>query len=584
MEKGQHCVASVAPLSTMAADETHALESARAPVQSGSDASDMHNDRRNVNGEFRVEFYEVGDANEASLLISFPLLQGGRGELRISRGQLVNTNRAKTLFADAGAQLPLNCKACFDVLLNDLGTSMRHVTSKGGWHENEFVTAFGSFGSAPDHRVTQLQTTLWAKRASGSQGRRGDFVAHIDPFLRVSDYLLLSYIAALTPPVASRIGRTGGFGLCFSSESSTGKTLAIRLAQSLVARGDEADLYNFGDTDGSIQDSLPLFGGLCITFADVKAEKDHRAALTKLGSLAFNAVGGLVRQRKGEAERPRPQFLGILLSVERPLAELFQDHGIPFEGGEGVRLIDIPVPELHEGGIFAAAGSEHSAEWAAALNELLGDTYGCVMRPWADVLSRQQPDEIAASVKVEERRFLGLLGKQPDGQLDRIAQQFALFATVGRHASRLGLLKLSAMEIDDALSRIFWRAADRFRNRDREVVDLWNRLFDFIEDRSRFPLVERGRAPFELLVEGFRRIERSVEYVYVRGEVLTEHFPDAGFIDRIALPRLLRLGALVRQEAQERSVPVSQFGFGRHRCYRFIAGSLASARREIGRS
>lgn len=581
MINGQHWVANQHPNEASASGDAHTPEQARAPVQSRIGVAPLGDNLPEMHGGFRVEYYEIGDNGDASLLISFPLVHGGRGERRISRGLLVNINRAKAVFADAGAQLPADCKGCFDGLLNAPSTIIRRITSRGGWHEDEFVTAFGSFGNAGDRPATQLETTLWAKRASGSQGSCADFVADLDQFLRVSDYLLLAFIAALTPPLASRIGRTGGFGLCFSADSSTGKTLAVRLAQSIVARAAEPDLYNFGDSDGFISDSLPLFGGLCISFADVKAQKDLKAALVKLGNLAINAVGGLTRSRKGEPERPRPQFLGILVSVERPLAQLFADFGVNFEGGEGVRLIDIPVPKLTEGGIFASAGAEYSVEWVRALNELLGDNYGCVMGPWAELLSKKRPDEIATSVKAEERRFLDRLGKQADGQLDRIAEQFALFASVGRYASRVRLLRLSSDEIDDAMVRLFWSAADRFKSRDRNVVELWQRLFHLLEDRDRLPLVVRGQVPSGPIGDGFRRVEQAVEYVYVRRESLAELSPEAGFLDHVALPRLLRLGVLMSQQAEELSVPVAQSGFGRRRCYRFSVDALANVRDEI---
>ncbi|HEV7416366.1 MAG TPA: DUF927 domain-containing protein, partial [Tianweitania sediminis] len=277
---------------------------------------------------FRVVRHLVNDNEESYLDIAFPKAAGGEGRLIVRRGLLLETNKARVLFADHGAALPDDCPSLFNDLLNQPAVVVT-ITTKTGWRGDCYLTRFGLISVGGQN--VELDTAsgrLWARH---ERGTAGEYFAQVAPLLAASPFLLFAYILALAAPLAARIGMSTGFAVCLAAESSTGKTSCLRLAQSLVTRAEEADLEPFGHTTGILLDALPYFGGQTVSFGDLKAELSTKAAAEKLRTLVFAATGGAVRLRKGEPERPKPDFNILLLSAERPMHEMFAANGLAYE-------------------------------------------------------------------------------------------------------------------------------------------------------------------------------------------------------------------------------------------------------------
>jgi hypothetical protein len=89
--------------------------------------------------------------------------------------------------------------------------------------------------------------------------------------------------------------------VCLSGQSSTGKTLATKLALSTVTQVDNNDLETLGTTDGYLTARLAHFAGLVRAFNDIKTTKRSAAKTAKWLSQETRQQFALLCQQ----ERPR---------------------------------------------------------------------------------------------------------------------------------------------------------------------------------------------------------------------------------------------------------------------------------------
>jgi hypothetical protein len=270
--------------------------------------------------------------------------QTGKVEANFPRSELLSPKNFRRLLVDKGAILPDDFEErCQEIFRNEASTVVT-LASSSGWRGNAFVCPFGVFGDKEVRKKVRPERAV--RQVRHKAGSPDDFLAGVKPFLQRSNILILAYVAALTPSLASRIGLTDSFALNFMQKTSTGKTTALCLAHSLMtAADDERELFNFNETLGLQQDNLPNLGGMAVPYTDLKSANEEGKALAhKIRVLVFSATTGRPRGRKGEAPPPKPAFSIPMLSSEMPMADLFRQNGSVFQGGDAVRLIEINVP------------------------------------------------------------------------------------------------------------------------------------------------------------------------------------------------------------------------------------------------
>ncbi|MER8639325.1 DUF927 domain-containing protein [Mesorhizobium sp. M1365] len=514
---------------------------------------------------FQLLKEEVDDNSVRHLVVRYRLQNGGTEEARINRGLLFEPHKAKVFFANRGAALPDDCRELFRDLQQALPKTTGRVTSQAGWHQNDFVTRFGTLtgkARSPEHVFSPGDPAASKRLKAGTWSA---YVAGIAPLIAASDFVMLGILLGLAAPLASRIGRGGGFSVALCGESSTGKTLTIQVAHSLLTKAsEENDLAGFGDTMGSTLNLLPAAGGTCLGFADIKADTNMKDAMQKLRTVVFSGASGQSRKRSTEAPRPDPQFLITFVSAEHPLKELFEEASMTFEGGDAVRTLTIPIPKGDDGGIFAKQIFTPSSDLVTQLEQLLSTQYGTVLPRWIEQLVHIDKEKLAGVVAKQEREFLlrvGLTGSQTPHQ--RIAKRFALMAAVGYVAIKARLLPCSVEDVFDGMSALYWETI--FFLADKPQKALWHQLFQMVEDETVLPLVRVGMPAVIPSKLGFRREEKGEETLFVRREELVELLP-VKFVNSILLPALSGSGCLSRSEGELTRI-VSQAGYRRGRYY-----------------
>lgn len=529
---------------------------------------------------FKILREEIDDHSVRHLTVSFPLQHGGTETTRIKRGLLFEPAKARIHFADLGAELPSNSRSLFAALGTERPAESYRITEAAGWHGTEFVTRYGTYTDDPANARTLFSSDSVVHVPALRSGTSKAYSRGIRRFLIGSDFVALSMIAGLTPAAAAFIGRSDGFGICLSQQTSTGKTLSIRVAQSISSRAEERDLVSFGDTLGATLNSLAAFGGSCICFDDIKSEVTSKAAVEKIRVLTFNGATGKPRQRLNSARLPTFQFVMPLLSTETPLSNLFAENSQNFEGGEAVRLINLRVPPAHEGGIFARTGPDTSASMVRDLEAFLVDNHGTALPLWVRQLLHVGRDRTSKAIAEYEVEFLNRLGSLPPAH-GRIAKRFALLAAVGRVAGLARIVPLSAEEVASTMERLYRNCIGVMARGQADILELWRTFFATLANTSRVVLAEGGRPVSSDPGVGFRRKEGGHTFVYLKRKPLIDHLGVA-FVDQYLLPQLRSVNAIKHQKSEDLTVPVKQKGIsGRPRYYRIDAAALELLKTEL---
>ena len=165
-----------------------------------------------------------------------------------------------------GAASSLNIYKSMEYLLNVIPSTLKRDISCSGWRDNNkvFVSDFGIYGNNPD-LIAQYNFKHVSKscRDSTQKGNWQLYIKQFQRFVECSDYLAFTFLCALLTPLAQITGETEGFTVNLAGLSSTGKTLALRLAQSVFAEAHESDLISFNQSESALARCLvPEISGM----------------------------------------------------------------------------------------------------------------------------------------------------------------------------------------------------------------------------------------------------------------------------------------------------------------------------------
>lgn len=521
---------------------------------------------------FRVKHVEIDDATGNYSYALAVQKKDGVGEIVVARSAFTEVSKLKRTLLDKGVLIPPDLEdRCAAILDGAMPSREIRVIRTGRWVGDAFLCPFGVFGKRSDIANVRLDRTLVIPRHA--KGTRDEFLSQIRRFLLQSDFLVLAYVAALLPSMASRLGRSSSFGLNFAGESSTGKTTALVLAHSLLTEASERSLFNFNAPPVHLTNRLISFGGLVNPFGDLKAANEKgRQAVEKLQTTVFNSASG--KGRDGPTSGfETPSFSIPFLSSEKPMSQLFRDGNVDYEGGDAVKLIDIPVPNRSEGGIYNRKWEEEtSANLAAELKSLIERQHGTILPAWIKYLSSIRIVGLDFSRAISKIEFMKFVDKPTDGAHDRIADCFCLLYAAGDLASQVGLIPVKSMTIRKALVRLYDSVLCQFVSASKRDEQAWGLFLDSID---RFPLLTRGEAPVDTAKtsEGFRRLEKDGLRLYLKLEALQALVRDDWCVEHVIMKRLVELDAL-DEGSRARSVHVAQKGLLRTRYLSVRLGRL----------
>jgi putative DNA primase/helicase len=325
-------------------------------------------------------------------------------------------------------------------LLQVRSPNRARATSRIGWHDKAFVLPDESFGDSQADKLL-LQTATAHEHAFRQSGTLESWQQEVARYANGNDILVLALSAAFAGPLLEPCSLEGG-GIHFRGPSSTGKTTALRVASSAWGGGGltgfirswRATTNGLEGVASSHCDTL-----LCLDELSQLAAKEAGEAAYMLA----NGSGKARSARDGSARRPAGWRVLFLSSGEIGLADKIAEdgRGKKLAAGQEVRIVDVSADAGAGMGIFENLHRFESAEALARhLREATQRHYGVAGRAYlkeiVPIIGELQ-QQVSDIISLFSERYVP---EGADGQVERVAQRFALIAAGGEIAARAGIL------------------------------------------------------------------------------------------------------------------------------------------------
>ena len=406
-------------------------------------------------------------------------------ELTIPRSMLVNDGNAlRERLCDLGADLLPTAagRAHLAHYLSQSATVQRRQVTVDtvGWHDRVFVLPDAAFGMNDGSEVVfRGGRGTHSFRVSGTLE---EWQQNVAIHAVGNSRLMLALCASMAAPLIHMVGGESG-GVHIAGPSSTGKSTALYLAGSFWSGGGvRGSLQSWRATDNALE-SVARANSDCGLMLDEIGQADARAV--QAVAYMLSAGTGKVRSsRDGNARTPAQWRLSFVSTGEIKLADKLREAGGKAMAGQGVRVVEVELPEGGQG-IFERVPAEfgNAAAFANVLQEASRQYYGTPCRTFLTIITANY-DEVAEGVKQYIEQFIDdHCQADADGQVRRVAQRFGLFAAAGELAIDIGLLPAQAGDARNAISTCFqsWVAARGTSSSSAEILSGVKQVQDLLE-------------------------------------------------------------------------------------------------------
>ncbi len=311
------------------------------------------------------------------------------------------------------------------------------VTNRTGWHD---AGSDGAVFVLPDHAIG-TSAGAWIFDGDGPantfalRGTLRQWQSEVAVLCVENSRLVFAVSAAFATPLLYLTGNEGG-GFHFRSNSSDGKTTALRVAASVCGGPDYMERWRA--TDNGLE-ALAMQHCDALLLLDELAQIDPKAA----GEVAYMLANGGGKARAGRTggARERASWRVLFLSAgEIGLSEHMGQIGQAPKAGQELRLAEIPADAGVGLGVFENLhGYKGGNEFSKALNEAARRYHGGAFIAFLGELVKRQGD-IADVVKDSQRLFdKTCLTEDAHGQARRVAGRFALVGAGGELATKWGI-------------------------------------------------------------------------------------------------------------------------------------------------
>jgi uncharacterized protein (DUF927 family) len=324
---------------------------------------------------------------------------------------------------------------------------------KIGWHNGIFVLPDESFGREGSDEILfhSEHAPEHLYRTAGALGDWRESVAH----LCMGNFLLVFTVSvAFAAPLLDLV-KGDGAGFHLRGLSSTGKTTALLVAGSVWGGGGQNGFLDTWRATANGQEAKAALHNDALLCLDEFGEVSERS----VGEIvyALGNGGGKARMTKHITSRVSSTFkLLYLSSGERSLADVMRSAGQRQKGGQEVRFIDIEADAGADMGIVGCLNShETSARLICALSQAAKTYYGTPIRSYLRFLSlhREEIKERVLEFKESFRRRN--VATDASGEVQRVADLFALVALAGVLAGEADITGWSAVEVVHSVEAVF---------------------------------------------------------------------------------------------------------------------------------
>jgi uncharacterized protein (DUF927 family) len=429
--------------------------------------------------------------------------------------------------------------------------------SRIGWHRNAYVLPDQAFGLEDGDEI-MYQTTAETEHHWRTHGSPAGWRDEVGRRCKGNSRLIIAASCGFAGPLISIAGAESG-GVHFHGSTSIGKSTALIVGGSVCGGGGQGGFVgNWRNTINGIEAVAAAHNDATL-FLDELAQVDAREA----SDIAYLLANGQGKGRMTRTISARKKLTWVLLFVsagELTLAEHAASAGKRTKGGAEVRLLNIRADAGKGLGMFETLhGADSPQRFVSELRNAVQREYGT---PFRAFVSRLVKERVEAQVALSAARtaIKAVLPVSASGEINRVAERFALIAAAGELASQWDLTGWNQGEPTKSAIRCFseW-LEDRgtFGGSDLESGIRQVRAFIGAHGASRFQSIpgrrsasiEEEQGPIIRDRAGFRRVNSTGETEYLifpetfRAEVC------AGYDYRAICHELNKRKFLTRDEA-----------------------------------
>lgn len=385
----------------------------------------MVRDPKNAGWGLLVEFFDP-DKSLHRVIVPAAMFRGDGAEVA-------------GLLLDQGLRIaPRGKPALIEFLQTASPKGRARVTQRTGWHDTgpdgaAFVLPSGAIG--PNSETWIYESEGGAPSTFAMRESLKYWKAEVSSLCSGNSRLLFAVSVPLAAPLLYLIGGESG-GFHFRSNSSDGKTTALRVAASVCGAPDYMQRWRATSNGLEALASAHCDAALLL---DELAQMDPREA----GETCYMLANGSGKSRAGRTggARDRASWRLLFLSCgEIGLAEHLGEIGKTPRAGQELRLAEIPADAGAGLGVFEnlhdyATGSE----FAKALDRAVRRYYGTAFHAFVAELAANQ-EAIPELVREAQSKFEAhCLNDAAHGQARRVAGRFALVGAAGELATKWGI-------------------------------------------------------------------------------------------------------------------------------------------------
>jgi putative DNA primase/helicase len=340
-------------------------------------------------------------------------------------------------------------------LLQVKSPNRARATQRVGWHDNSFVMPDDCFGG-DERDMLLLQSATAQEHSFRQSGTLESWQQNVGRYAIGNSRLVLAISAAFAGPLIGPCSAEGG-GIHFKGASSTGKSTALHVAGSVWGGGDASGYIRSWRATANGLEGVSLGHSdtlLCLDELSQLAAKDAGEAAYMLA----NGSGKSRSSRDGSARKAAKWRVLFLSSGEIGLADKVAEdgRGKRLAAGQQVRIVDIAADAGAGMGMFENLHNFPSAEaFARHLRSAAYQHYGVAARQYLGAIVPEIDDlrkQVGPIMKGFSEQYVP---DGADGQVERVAQRFALIAMGGELAQQRGILPWQPGESIAAAGKCF---------------------------------------------------------------------------------------------------------------------------------
>jgi hypothetical protein len=424
--------------------------------------------------------------------------------------------------------------------------------AQGGWLDpgNVFVLPDGAI-STEDTNIVGISQAHTVADPSGRRSKRGSLISWRDSvgqLARLSSLLMLTTSAALAAPLLAITG-SQSFGFNIYGKTRSGKTLATLLGSSVIGIGRVENLINWNITDARLEQRLAEFNDLPFPIDDFSAMPGgDKQKYLRIREVTYKVSQGWSKGRHSSFTNANEGVHAgwrciLLTSSEKSIRHLAEKANVQRQGGELLRLIDIPAifdgsDHIFDRMVPTASTSDINSWKKATFVNIVADcqaNHGAAVDAYIEKIITADFD-VKQFVQDNVAFFVQHVSETADGDVTRdVAGKFGLVYAGGMLGIRLGVVPWDRADLLDAIAKCFRSARDILSDEGvvlrHGISVLQARLLNLVRVKKLSP-EERASIDWDT-IDGYLRRSNGQDRFVIKREVFNSLFATTGQKDLV---------------------------------------------------